>query len=462
MMIRFIVSNLYTKFQLLVPVADMPGYIAQIREQCQARPEGYRYMPAFKAGHWDGYVKLISGDRFPTGLLRGVLQALDGCGESIDVAYPDIPDVNISGIVPNMFDDIVLRDYQVDAAKTLLANSRGIASMATNSGKTEVIAAIARVVPGGVLVLTTSKDLLYQTAERLSSRLGEMVGVIGDGSKDSWQRVTVAMVQTLVRLPGLEIDAVDCICYDECHHLSSRTSQEVVYRIDAPFRFGFSGTPIKDSKLLDLMLIGATGPVLVDISNMELIDVGISAKPTVCMYEIDNLVCDETCTWQEAYMECIVGNMYRNQVIADLVVCETGCTLILVERIGHGEALRKMIPGSIFVNGSNTSTQRVEVLDSMRTDVDIVVIATSIFDEGVDVPAIDTIVMAGGGRARGRLLQRLGRGMRKKGGSNELRVIDFVDYTNGYLTKHSVQRCETYEHEGFTVEVVCIPYEGHS
>jgi len=126
--------------------------------------------------------------------------------------------------------------------------------------------------------------------------------------------------------------------------------------------------------------------------------------------------------------------------------------LVLVTRLDHGEVLSGMIDGSIFIHGSDTTDVRMSALNNMRLGDGGVYIASPIFDEGVDVPALDCVILAGGGKSHIKLLQRLGRGMRKKEGENVLHVYDFIDNTNQYLYNHSLARMQTYEQEGFDVE----------
>lgn len=753
---------------------EITGVVQVIREATQARPVGYQYMPRYKMHQWDGYIRLCKNNRFPTGLLSLVADSLREHGfYNFQVVHYPTPGYAMESINENMLNGVTLRPYQVDAIRTLLSYGRGIAKMATNSGKTEVIAAIAEVMQGPVMVLVTKKDIMYQSAERIENRLGEPVGIIGDGVwQGETEHVTIGMIQTLSKhldwlrlridlravmydecfvagtLVGgkpienvqvgdvvtawdeyrnipvaakvmhvfrrvapstlLRINTTNCsvvctpnhpiycggdwkfasdlhegdmvyghqndklcmhlvrervskfqrpcsaavprswqgllleelwqgtcvkdvirdndedkseICFgnfgkDEaeqsyeargcsqegkshidiyrtptfcawrkwdantctaeavgrgfgrrmgdgisgedgrhikskgsykeskeiayelqgghsqsimydghrsgwahslwaqgkgggckegfglarervesievlergssdqfaqlcsdgfvynldveeyhtyvangiivhnCHHTPANTSQAVMMTIPAPYRFGFSGTPLKNEELADLTLIGATGPVLVDIPNSELIEQGISAEPFIEMYNIDGGTMYNS-DWQDAYSDCIAGNYKRNTLVAKLVR-ESGAksVLVLVERIEHGQLLNQAIAGSAFVHGSCAMDERKGALDRLRDGNGNVVIATPIFDEGVDVPAVDLLVLAGGGKAPVKLLQRLGRGMRRKEGDNVLRVIDFVDDTNKYLLEHSLERARLYEQEGFNVKVL--------
>ena len=115
--------------------------ISIIRDVCRARPDGYQYMRRYRSGQWDGYISLMErSNKFPTGLLNIVLVALDGR----DVKYViDVSGVSVSRfepVMPGVLNGITLRKYQVWAATQLLVHGRGIAKMATNAGKTEVMA----------------------------------------------------------------------------------------------------------------------------------------------------------------------------------------------------------------------------------------------------------------------------------------------------------------------------------
>lgn len=429
-----------------------------IRTTCQAHPEGYKHMRKYTAGMWDGYIRLAKGSIIPTGLVWAVEEALVAHKYDVSIRCEyDHPNVYRDMLSADMFDGILLRDYQLDAVNKLLDFGRGIAKMATNSGKTEVIAAICACLTCNVLILTTKKDLLYQTSDRLMQRLGEDIGIFGDG-ETKFRRVSVGMVQTLSKhLPLLKSINAKCVMFDECHHVSSRTALDTMYGIDAPLRFGFSGTPIKGDLLSDLMLIGATGPILVDVSNTDLIEAGISAKPTIEMHVVYSHTTKKefNMPWSKAYDVNIVHNGVRNNAIASIVnTSDAKSMLILVERLDHGRILQKLIPTSIFVSGTSDMADRESAVWSLRAGGGYKVIATPIFDEGVDVPSVDLLVLAGGKKAYVSILQRIGRGMRHKDGSNILRVIDFVDDTGKYALRQSCTRAEIYEEEGFEVEVI--------
>jgi len=238
-----------------------------------------------------------------------------------------------------------------------------------------------------------------------------------------------------------------------CHHVSSDQMLDVLCKVPGPHRFGFSGTPLKHAKLADMKLIGATGPVVVDVTNADLIDGGYSAVPRVMLHiiESDNGWGDD---YHTAYSG-MISNVQRNAIIARVASeHKDGLVLVLVTRIEHGELLRTMIPGSVFVHGSCTMEYRQGVLKTMRQeDAMGTVIATQIFDEGVDIPGVDVVVLAGGSKSHVKLLQRIGRGLRRKSGKNEVIIHDFIDDINKHLLSHSESRVRIYGEEGFETVV---------
>ena len=436
--------------------------LALIRQTCRARPEGYVYMPRYKAGLWDGYISLmLSFSSFPTGLLSLVTNALTT--NNIDynlvfgVAKPESPIVAADSLV-----GITLRNYQVDATNKLLAAGRGVAKMATNSGKTEVIAAIIKALALPAIVIVHRRELMYQTAERIAQRLGlpgHDVGLIGD-EQHIHKTINVAMIQSLYNEfdGGGHFDWLannGVVVVDECHHLSSPTMLNVVHNIGGHYRYGFSGTPLKYELLPDLRLMGATGEVIVDVTNDQLIQNGYSATPEIIMYTLDEL--DKPDYWDIdydiAYGECIVYNDARNGIIVKEAKQNPGVTLILVSRIEHGEILQRLMPGSFFIHGSDSMEYRHNVIGLMATGQPGIYIASTILDEGVDMPGVDMIILAGGGASNTKTLQRIGRGLRHKEGRNTLRVVDFIDGTNEYLHNHSLERQDTYGLERFQVEI---------
>ena len=432
-------------------ILHTPKLIPTVRKLCRAHPQGYRYMSRYVSHEWDGYITLMTNyNKFPTGLLQTVVTRLYDLDIDVRLIY-DTQYIDYAKVTADVLQGVTLRDYQVKAANKLLDSRRGIAAMATNSGKTEIISALLYSLGGGV-VIVHRKDLMYQTVERIEKRLGCDVGMIGDGIYNV-KPVTVAMIQTLhSRYNADDFAKNQLVIVDECHHVSSNRMMDILMIIPGAFRYGFSGTPLKYQDLADLKLVAATGDVIVNVTNAELIQSGYSAQPQVYLHTISQPDCNGM-NFQGAYERCIVANIYRNAKIAEIARNAKGIVLILVDRIEHGELLQTAIKQSLFVSGKHDTQYRQDVLSKMRKGGSGVYIATNIFDEGIDVPAIDVVILAGGGKSRKNVLQRVGRGIRKKGGDNVLAVHDFIDDTNDYLFNHSDARVQVYKDEQFEVSL---------
>lgn len=432
--------------------------IGWVRRVCRARPNGYFFMPKYKKGVWDGYVSLMAGPTsFPTGLLGMVVGDLRKRGYSVEVY--GLPPRNLLQAEANLLKGIALRDYQLRAVNKLLDAGRGVAKMATNSGKTEVMAALVKVLDRQSIVLVHRKELLYQTQQRFQKRLGVPVGIIGD-NENKPQRITIAMIQTLANIyeqpPFREwVAGNEVLLVDECHNASSDQFMKVLSSIPGHWRYGFSGTPLKYDDLADLQLMAATGRIIVDVGNEQLIQQGYSAKPIIHVHIVEDLQeANDDMPFSEAYDRFIVHNEQRNAIIKEVASEVTGITLIIVSRVKHGTLLNKLIPGSTFVSGGHSTEHRQRVLDEMRQGTPGAYIATNIFDEGVDVPNVNTLVLAAGGKSHVRILQRVGRGLRQKTeGDNIVNIHDFIDDTNKHLIEHSEERMKVYEDEGFDFRI---------
>lgn len=104
------------------------------------------------------------------------------------------------------------------------------------------------------------------------------------------------------------------------------------------------------------------------------------------------------------------------------------------------------MPTFAYISGQDSTERRARVIRAFREGKVNVLIASTIVDEGFDVPAIRFLVLAGGGKAEHRQVQRIGRGMRAASGKERLVVVDFMD-RGKYLGAHSRRRAKAYAKE---------------
>ena len=462
--------------------------------------------------HWDGLVSTIcykgkckcpikkDNIHFPSGLLARAWEVFDAYNlayETIDVR-PQVPMTDMF----TMSSVKSLRQYQTDIVETAAKRGRGIVKLATGGGKTVVAAAvIARLGVSPFIFYVPSQDLLRQAYEELSAMLRTKdgkpikIGRVGGGYREL-EDITVMTVQTAVRaldpdrfvtkdkngkvrkkkvklvegdddelgdddtdlgeyrqaVKELIMKSKGCIC-DEVQHWASETCQLVAdYSLECRYRFGFSATPWRD-KNDDLLIDACFGKVIGDINASYLIDEKFLVQPTIYFVPVDNMKKVKFEDYHEAYELGIVHNQLRNNWIANMAKNLSGAgrqILILVKHISHGELLEEMIPGSVFLHGMNTPQQRKAHIDLMRERKAAVTIASTIFDEGIDVRPLDGLILAGSGKSMTRALQRIGRVIRPYECDGYTKtdavVIDFSDDMK-WMKQHAAARRKIYASE---------------
>lgn len=444
--------------------------------------KGAHFSPAVQAGHWDGrrHMFFKDGQTFPKGLMPRLKKLLREAGYKVMKTKDErdrLPgELQLSRVKPGMLVGIALRDDQIRVINAALKQGCGLLHCATGAGKTEIGAAILKVLfEKRTLFLVHTKQLLKQARERIALRLGtieEYIGIIGDGSFDP-KHITIATVQSLTRAQGAAqkkviakyLKTIDVLILDETHHASAKSFYKLVQRIDAPWRFGMSGTPFGLADGKGLMVEAAFGPVAERVTNQELIDKGVNAKPTIHMVEIETEIATDL-DWQSVYKEGIVLNVQRNKAVvkwATKYAKKNWPTLVIVRELWHGdnlaEELRRAEVPHAFVHGQ-MSTDEVERQKVRLVEGKIqVLIASPIFGEGVDIPSVRALIIADGGQSTANVLQKVGRGLRAKKGDNRVDVVDFIDLGHRWLARHSQERISLYEHEGFEVVMESNPKE---
>lgn len=486
---RIIVDNVRCKIE------NLPMTISNVlAKEFAVKVPNYWFSAKYKNGMWDGTQKFFvrPGNTFPTGILEKVVQILqeyeitpeiiDQRTNANDYILEEIPeDYQVSNVK-------TARDYQVQTVNSLISNkvlgipfTRGIVNIATNGGKTTVAIALIKELHPMLeacdtmfLFVTHSKEIAYQAQKSIENDLGIEVGFIGDGK---WQpeHVTVAIVTTLYKrmkkpeYKQLKEKTIGFVA-DECHHSSSTSWYEVFNSLtNAAIRIGLTGTVDKKNPVNEMRLYSCTGQIISKISNDYLIENGYSAKPTCIMFTVTSPELEEE-DYHEAYALGIVESDERLDTIAKICEKETNSgntVLILVEHLDHGqyieEVLEPLKKRVYFTNGTLTSDKRQTLLKDLKNGKIDVLIATAVLDEGVDVSGINAVIYARGGKSMRKLLQGLGRGLRKKEDGSNLRFYDFIDDTNSILLQHSLYRYDTLKAEKFNIKLLDVnKYENMS
>lgn len=443
--------------------------LMQAKALLRYRAKGYVFSRAYKLGVWDGWVNLIGrSSGFPAGLVPWLVARL-----SLEGIKFEVQDVRPPAPKPILFLDLQnsteFRPHQAEAIAAGMAKERGIIHHPTAAGKTEVMIELNRLIGQPSLVLVHRKDLLYQTAERFKKTLNvgeDVIGIIGDGQ---WapKAITIATFQTLARRLKEKDEAVKLwlrsaigqVHVDEAHHLPAKTYEEVMTQlVTARHRIGYSATPDKEGDLETMFKVSAhLGPTIHRARGIDLIDKGHLVPVDVFMVRMPPSNVSFK-TYADAVQFGLVENVTRNQMIGDIArKCSaggrSGPVVILVERISHGERLAWEL-GTEFVSGSSSTAVRQRAWTRLKNGSLNLLVTSKIADEGLDIPPLSYLILAGGGKAPHVTIQRVGRGMRTSEGKENLFVFDFLD-TGKFLSAHSRARGRTYRtQDAYTVQDV--------
>src|SRR6185312_7294071 len=451
---------------------------------------GSHFSPAFRAKRWYGKEHLLQyaepeGYFAPAGLAIDIARELKRMKlpyKVVNERYAHHERVDIA-----WNPDIQLRPYQLAAVDSIFncqMPGLGILKMPIRSGKTKTAAEVIRRIGRPGVFGVPSQMLLEQTVASLRESLpGLDIGYIGDSEyKDGF--FIVAMLQSLARWRGKRSDpgkkngrpmdprykelihTRDVFSCDEAHHIRGEGEwYKIPYDFDAMFKVALSATvfldDVKEAERGIIWLKGVFGPVRTDLSMSDLIEAGYLMRQNVKMYRITTPTGFKTAGWSDMMRSmCLTNNDKRNSMIARLArkaSVDMGMkVLILARELEHINTLRRWLDSVGVPNEKITGRERKDkrraLIERMLSGEFNVLIGT-VLGEGVDIPAVECVINAEGGRDIKRAIQRQ-RNLTMAEGKRVALFIDFMDETNHYLEEHSQARLEAYQSEpAFLVEV---------
>ena len=415
--------------------------INQISDLMLYEMKGHEYADSYKEGRWDGNIRLFDFKfkRFPIGFLNQVIDHFKY--SKIEYRIEDFREVKTKlNLKWNGYD---LRDYQLEAVKKAKDIGMGFLVLPTGSGKTEIGMKLIQELNVSSLILVHRSELLYQWKDRLEKSLNVEIGIMGDGKYDE-KSITVAMVQTAYQKPPMK--HYDCLIVDEAHHTPADTYYNLAGRINAMYRFGLSATPYREDGD-ETKIIAMTGAVNKLISVRDLIKRGYLADP---IFETIPGYCDdgERRTWQEELDEACNDETTNMSIIMKAIdLTNKGYKVYIdVRRIDHGKTLANMLKETTaikveFIYGRHSSKTRQRVLGEFKNETMILI--STLIKEGVDLPEMSAIILAGPAKSSTENIQKVGRTLRPKPGNNHAIIVDREDEGN-HLKNWYIARRRTF------------------
>lgn len=396
-----------------------------------------------------------TNNTFYTGLVPHVINIL----KSYNLKYT-IKDLRIKPEKNANFSlnkDFIPRDYQQKIVDN--ASSREIIQAATGAGKTFIMAnLIVKCNVKPVVVIAPSISLVSQIKNEFERFLDINIGICGGGMID----IKDITVSTPESIPDELLESCKMILWDECHSAVASTTWETGLKSkNAYYRYGMSATPWRDDgkDLLLESILNVRKPHL-SITATNLINKGKLTPCTINFIEI-NKTYNWTGDYNSFYKTAIVNNEYRNNVIINKAIemyYKNKTTLILIKNIEHGEIILNRLKKNVelqdkveFLYGSTNLEERDKILSKVKNNKVKILIASTLADQGLDLPILDCLILAGGGKSSTRAFQRIGRVIRLYKNKERAIVFDFKD-KSPTLYQHYLLRRKLYEFEsGWTI-----------
>jgi superfamily II DNA or RNA helicase len=439
-----------------------------------------RYLPAVRLGRWDGKVSYFQlGGSTYVNLLPEIIPILEKFNYDINLddqrdylttfEFKQVTEDSYSHIAwpkghPAAGEPMKLRDYQVEIINNFLSNPQCLQEVATGAGKTVMTAALSDAVTpyGRSIVIVPNKSLVTQT-EKDYINMGLDVGVYFGDRKEwgrqhticTWQSLNVLLKNTKNGTTdddctiGEFIEGVVCVIVDEVHMAKADALKTLLTGVMSriPIRWGLTGT-IPKEKFESVSLLVSLGPVISKLSASELQSQGVLAQ---CHVNIVQLEDHAEFTNYQSELKYLLEEPDRLKTIADLVrqVNATGNTLVLVDRIAAGQALVEQLSDAVFVSGATKAKDRQDEYDEVAVaDGKIIVATYGVAAVGINIPRIFNLVLVEPGKSFVRVIQSIGRGIRKAEDKDHVQIWD-VTSTCRFAKRHLTKRKTFYKEANY-------------
>lgn len=449
---------------------------------------GARYLPAVKLGRWNGKISYFSlaGSTY-INLLPDIIPVLEEAGYDIELVdlREYTTNFQFSQVSEETFkhktwpkghpvegEPIVLRDYQIEIINQFLSNPQSVQEVATGAGKTIMTAALSYSIEkyGRSIVIVPNKSLVTQT-EADYINIGLDVGVYFGDRKDFSKKHTICTWQSLNNLLkntkageadisiGEFLEDVVCVMVDEVHMAKADALKSLLTGVMShiPIRWGLTGTiPKADFERQSLFV--SLGPVINKLAASELQDKGVLAQ---CHVNIVQLLDNVEFSNYQNELKHLLEEPKRLDKIAELIakINDTGNTLVLVDRINAGNEILKRLPDAVFISGETKLTERKEEYDEVATSMDKIIVATyGVASVGINIPRIFNLVLIEPGKSFVRVIQSIGRGIRKAEDKDFVQIWDITSNCK-FAKRHLTQRKTFYKEAEYPFTLEKLDYK---
>ena len=445
---------------------------------------GAKFMPQFKNRMWDGKIRLFSPatGQIYVGLLSYIKNycSRNGIKYILEDGVEDERNIErevVSGFVKSLKPkskgkSLRVRDYQIDAVHHAVSRHRALLLSPTASGKSLIIYALVRYykmmgLRTLILVPTTSLvEQMYTDFEDYGWSSGTYCQKIYQGhDRKVTKDVVISTWQSLYKLPKKYFEDFGCVIGDEAHMFKSKSLTGIMTKLhQCRYRFGLTGT-LDGTLTHRLVLEGLFGTAETIVTTKELIDKKTLADLTVKCILLKHKNIREKMTYAEE-LEYLATNEKRNNFIVNLLQHLDGNTLCLFQLVEkHGKPLYDQVQETItdrktfFVYGGTDTSEREEIRGVVENEKKSVILASyGTFSTGINIRNINNIVFSSPSKSRIRVLQSLGRGLRKTDNKVSVLIYDIADdisHNNkrNFTLNHFSERISLYNEQQFDYHI---------
>ena len=485
-------NNVY----LIVECEDK-GILHELSEFFTFFVPGYKFVPSFKNKMWDGKIRLLNmrNQEVYAGLFRYIVQFCNERDipivfEDSNSHYYDRPDIIYDSDV-NWMDQLPIssggkkitpRDYQRDAVEYALMNRRGLLISPTASGKSLVIYLMMRyfleynkdkvllIVPTTSLVKQMYGDFAdysqFDETFNVEDNCHQIIAGCDKGHKE--KRVYISTWQSIYKMQGGYFQQFGMVLGDEAHNFKAKSLISILSKCtEARYRFGLTGT-LDGSQTHKLVLEGLFGPMKNVTTSKALIDRGDLAEISIDVVLLKHPVeqCQLVCKMKyQQEIDHIISYGPRNTFIKNLALDQEGNTLVLFNFVEkHGVPLFRMISEAahekrkvFFVSGNTPADIREDIRKVTETEKNAILVCSfGTFSTGVNIKNLHNIIFAAPSKSQVRILQSIGRGLRKS--DRATKIFDIADdlhhrKTKNFALTHSAERIKIYAKEKFVFKI---------
>ena len=471
------------KNEVYLNIKTEPNYARELSDFFTFEVPGARFMPSYRNKYWDGKIRLFN--QMNGEVYVGLLPYIEEFAKrnELDIQYKEgVKDEGehrtsiLGGFVRRVSPKskgktLQIRNYQMDAFTHAVRNNRSLLLSPTASGKSLIIYLLSRWYESErvlILVPTTSLvEQMYSDFIDYGYLEAKMQKIYQGHSREITKEVTISTWQSLYKMPKKFFEQFGCILGDEVHLFKAKSLTGIMNKLHlCKYRHGFTGT-LDGTQTHRLVLEGLFGSVNKVTTTKDLMD-----NKTLAKLKIKCLVLqypDADCKFMKDQnyqdeVDLIVRDERRNKFIVDLTTHLKGNTLLLFQFVEkHGSVLYDMLKDLdrkvFYVHGGTDAQTRENIREITEKEKSAIIVASyGTFSTGINIRNLHNVIFSSPSKSRIRVLQSVGRGLRKGSEKSTATLYDIADdFTwksrQNFTLRHFMERINIYNEEEFDYEI---------